>query len=1355
ATYKGRIVFTRPFKEENLLTGVNNAGSFTSIGYSLLNGTYNSGAFGPVYSKSGTHAYNPDDFLAPSPAIQDYNVISAPVYTLFSIARPDGIGSQKTDYYTYENLVVHRAGRGLLGFLKVTNGNPEGLGTANSNDINLKYSLLYPFSQTIRYGLNTIAVKVTFMYFDSIPASGTMGKRYQVQTARIHNNNFITGQGILTRNGYDSYGNITQSIVTKGTPFDFTVINVIDSTVTNTSYGTYAGGPYPSFPTSVTVRKKRTGQPIVSSTTNYTYTTKGLIETITDNVGTAIATTTTNTYNDFGLPIQAVLNAPDIATPVTNYVYDATGRFLLEKKLTGGSIVKKETIAYDDRWGVPLSQTGTDGLTTSYQYDEFGQLKQTNFPDGSALTSTKSWDTTANTWFTLLSQRLDGTSPVKSYIDILGREIKTEKRGFNNQWLTSTKTYNEKGQLESETSPYYPGETLNSTTYSYDEYGRQEIISNNTGTVIQTYTESGGRYTVKRTNGLGRWSSSTTDASGQVVSSADNGVTVDFAYDSWGNQLTVGSAGKVFVTNVYDAYGRRAVTTDANAKVIHYTYNALGQIVEQKDANNNIQGVTYDVFGRVATTTGAQGTTSYTYYSDAGSGKSNNNITRITGFSGDVRDYGYDILQRLAIETITASGSSMTKTYTYDNRGNLATTSYPAGFTIRNEYDNNDIVTQTKYEQGATIKTLFTATAMNSRGVYTGFNTGNGKASTVTWDYSKELPSRYYTAGIQDLNMVYETNTNNLLSRKDAIKNLTEDFVYDVFDRLISSRVNGTQQFGITYDTEGQGKILQKSDIGNYNYNISRPHALATLSPVSGGANPGTIIGVQPENITYTAFLKASTITENGSQLAYTYGADQQRLSSTLSNSTGIIETKSYWGNIEGITKAGVSSEIYYIAAGNKLNNIIVKQSGVISIFYAYTDQLGSILTLTNESGVIIAAQNFDAWGRKRNPNDWSYTSIPVVPDWLYRGYTGHEHVAAVGTAGIGLINMNGRMYDPALGMMMAPDIFVQYPFRPGGYNRYLYANGNPLKFTDPGGWLTRAEFGDVISTISEWTYGGYWNDASGIHQFGSGDRAFGAGVGYMGSFGVWGAYNGYASSANAALNQYNGGVVTRDMVAGYYQYQWRNTTRYEINAKYAVNGRNAGLGFNVGWRDYGGDIPTVGAMFVSWAKIDNLITEFRQTSTAESYFLATIPLAGRISNVGGAHPFARTVTTVTAGAVLVGAAAVDLYKYNQRPGVQYALRATKSGQYPVFVWGSLNPINSVHLDAGEIWKIGRTTQYDVLTNQQWRYSQTELNRIGLGVFFDPEFRGSNAEIWMAEKMKLWNYIYANGELPPGNKVPW
>ncbi len=47
---------------------------------------------------------------------------------------------------------------------------------------------------------------------------------------------------------------------------------------------------------------------------------------------------------------------------------------------------------------------------------------------------------------------------------------------------------------------------------------------------------------------------------------------------------------------------------------------------------------------------------------------------------------------------------------------------------------------------------------------------------------------------------------------------------------------------------------------------------------------------------------------------------------------------------------------------------------------------------------------------------------------------------------------MNGRVYDPLTGTFLSPDPYIQSPDFTQNYNRYGYAFGNPLKYTDPTG---------------------------------------------------------------------------------------------------------------------------------------------------------------------------------------------------------------------------------------------------------------------------------------------------------------
>ena len=118
---------------------------------------------------------------------------------------------------------------------------------------------------------------------------------------------------------------------------------------------------------------------------------------------------------------------------------------------------------------------------------------------------------------------------------------------------------------------------------------------------------------------------------------------------------------------------------------------------------------------------------------------------------------------------------------------------------------------------------------------------------------------------------------------------------------------------------------------------------------------------------------------------------------------------------------------------------------------YTFKDHLGSWTVITDEDGVVEQELSYDAWGNLRDPGTWA--NLPVTGGFegprFDRGFTGHEHLSR-----FGLVNMDGRMYDPSVSSFLSADLYVQDPSSAQGFNRYAYCMYNPLRYVDPTGFF-------------------------------------------------------------------------------------------------------------------------------------------------------------------------------------------------------------------------------------------------------------------------------------------------------------
>src|SRR5690606_974320 len=80
------------------------------------------------------------------------------------------------------------------------------------------------------------------------------------------------------------------------------------------------------------------------------------------------------------------------------------------------------------------------------------------------------------------------------------------------------------------------------------------------------------------------------------------------------------------------------------------------------------------------------------------------------------------------------------------------------------------------------------------------------------------------------------------------------------------------------------------------------------------------------------------------------------------------------------------------------------------------------------------------------------------------RGYTGHEMVDEMG-----IIHMNGRIYDAKLARFLQADPFIQAATNTQNYNRYSYVLNNPLNMTDPSGFLFKKLYKGFMKSSGVW----------------------------------------------------------------------------------------------------------------------------------------------------------------------------------------------------------------------------------------------------------------------------------------------
>ena len=554
------------------------------------------------------------------------------------------------------------------------------------------------------------------------------------------------------------------------------------------------------------------------------------------------------------------------------------------------------------------------------------------------------------------------------------------------------------------------------------------------------------------------------------------------------------------------------------------------------------------------------------------------------GSGGFSKIIEYDKFGRVGVVSTTIPGDSVVTTGThyektiYDEFGRVhvsfdaardgADFSHSGVVNVYNNYgylwklenaNDNAVEGETVYQE---------VESMDARGNVTSVSLADGKTYSQSYFNPRTglmewLSTSNGVLEFQSMEMRWDT-LGNLASRKDLgeisianPRNQWEEFYYDELNRLTSYIVNEDENTRISIDYDILGNIESKSDVGSYEYNDFGPHAVSKAGDDSYyyDANGNLVQDDTGRTFAYSTFDKVTEITKGSRSTQFSYGVDRTRYKRIDKDPLTRAEVVTiYLGGVEKIYNSGQS-----VQWKRRIGNIQITQSyeieshsllGIETAYFHY-DHLGSINFITDFSGAIIEQMAFDPWGARRLPGDWKeqeQEALRAVSESFFidgdpitlRGFTGHEMVGEMG-----IIHMNGRIYDPKLARFVQADVYVQNPTLTASLNRYSYVLNNPLNATDPTGHLVFSLFIGAIVAAAEVEAGlglilmffaGYADAASAGASEGN---AFKMGliswVSYMAFAGIGESFRA-ASAANAGkagLVSFGGLELTKQQVAG------------------------------------------------------------------------------------------------------------------------------------------------------------------------------------------------------------------------------
>lgn len=579
------------------------------------------------------------------------------------------------------------------------------------------------------------------------------------------------------------------------------------------------------------------------------------------------------------------------------------------------------------------------------------------------------------------------------------------------------------------------------TTYSYNDDGETEIayadgdiwkiranerglpleISDPQGSTIH-YEYDSNYNPILIIDQLGRTYSYTYDAKGNLIRIVDpTGSQIALSYESGHNRLNElrDSRGKVTMFS-YDESGNLKRITYPDGSKEQFDCNTFGYLISKTDRKNQVIKYTYDNNGLLTSKLYPDGSSFIYSYDSMG------RMKQARDLEGEI-DFKYDIMDRVLSVMYPGNRTFM---YAYDAAGRKTSMIDPDGVILKYKYDQTGRPIAIENESGSIVVSY----NFSKAGKCIQKTLGNGAYSIYQQDPNGHLNKimNYGPDGklISWYNYTYDIVGNTI--SKETIEG-KESYTYDDLDQLTSVTYSDGVKDIFTYDKMGNRiSITQKGKSVEYLVNDLNQYEYIDSTKYNYDANGNLIevaTGGERSNYYYDYENRLIQVKTPTKTINYTY--DAFGLLNSRSDSNGRV--RYLWDDYQmAIEENNNHNTVTRFIYGYTLDEpIYMAKKG--SEYYYMQDGQFSTTELTNLDGERAEHYIYNPFGE---PEMTSSIGNPYL-------FTGRWYDVDA------MLQYNRyRYYMPSLGRFITADpININ-----GGFNLYMYAFNNPMRWMDPWG---------------------------------------------------------------------------------------------------------------------------------------------------------------------------------------------------------------------------------------------------------------------------------------------------------------